>query len=60
MRAALNQEIVLGLNRPDVKEKFLDAGIDVVGSSPEETAVKVKSDIARMSKVIKDADIRAD
>lgn len=56
----LNQEIVRLLNRADVKERFLRAGGEVVGSSPEEFAVTVKSDIAKWGKVIKDAGIRAD
>ena len=56
----LSQEIMRFVNQPDAKQKFFNAGVEAVGSSPEESAVKVKSDIARMSKVIKDADIRAD
>ena len=42
----LNQEIVRFLNTPEVKEKFLNAGVEVVGSSPEELAAIMKSDIA--------------
>jgi tripartite-type tricarboxylate transporter receptor subunit TctC len=54
----LNQEIVRVLNQPDVKEKFLNTGIEPVGSSPEQFAVTLKSEVARWSKVIKDAGIR--
>ena len=56
----LGQEVVRFVQQPDVKQKFFNAGVEVVGSSPEEFAAKVQSDMARMSKVIKDADIRAD
>jgi len=56
----LNQEIVRVLNRADVKQKFSNTGAEVVGSSPEQLAVAVKSEMARLSKLIRDAGIRAD
>jgi tripartite-type tricarboxylate transporter receptor subunit TctC len=56
----LNQEIVRVLNRPEVKDKFLAAGIETVGSTPEALAALVKAETARMGKVIKAAGIRAD
>ena len=55
----LNQEILLLLNRAEVKEKFLNAGVETVGSSPEQFAATIKSEVARLGKVIKDAGIRA-
>lgn len=54
----LNQEIVRFLVRTDVKEKFLAAGVETIGSSPEELAAAMKSEMARMGKVIKLAGIR--
>jgi tripartite-type tricarboxylate transporter receptor subunit TctC len=56
----LSQEIGRFVQQPDVKQKFFNAGAEVVSATPEETAAKVHSDIARMGKVIRDADIRAD
>ena len=56
----LNQEIVRALNNPDVKQKFLDFGVESRSSSPEELAATVKTDMARMGKVIKDAGIKAE
>ena len=56
----LNQEMVRVLTRADVKEKFLSTGQEIVGSSPEEFAAAIKSDMARMGKVIRDAGIRDD
>ena len=56
----LNQEIVRLLGQQDIKEKFLASGADVVGSTPEQLAATVISEMARMGKVIKDAGIRAD
>jgi tripartite-type tricarboxylate transporter receptor subunit TctC len=49
----LNQEIVRFLNTPEAKERFLNSGVEVVASSPEQFAAKVKSEVNRMGKVIK-------
>ncbi len=56
----LNQEIVRFLARADVKEKFLAAGVEPIGSSPEELVVAMKSEMARMGRVIKEAGIRGE
>jgi tripartite-type tricarboxylate transporter receptor subunit TctC len=54
----LNQEIVRFLARTDVKEKFLASGVETIGSSPGELAAAMKSEMARMGKVIRDGGIR--
>ena len=54
----LNQEIVRVLNRADVKERLFNSGVEIVGSSPEELAAKMRSEMTRMGKLIKDAGIR--
>jgi len=56
----LNQEITRVLNKPEVKERFVRAGSEVVASSPGELAAAIKADMARMGKVIKAAGIRAE
>ena len=56
----LNQEIVLVLNKADMKERFLSSAQEVVGNSPEEFAAVIKSDMAKMGKLIRDAGIRAE
>ena len=54
----LNQEIVRILQRPDVKEKFFNVGVETVGSTPEQFSQVMKSEMARLGKVIRDAGIR--
>ena len=54
----LNQEIVRVLNRADVKEKFFNTGAEISTGSPEQFGVTIKSEMARMGKVIKDAGIK--
>jgi tripartite-type tricarboxylate transporter receptor subunit TctC len=55
----LNRVIVLVFNQADLKEKFLNAGIEVATSSPEELAAKIKSEIAKIARLIKEQGIRA-
>lgn len=56
----LNAEIVRLLERADVKEKFFNAGMETVGGTPEQFAAAIKSEVARMGKLIKEAGIRAE
>ncbi len=56
----LNEDVVRFLNTAETKARLLNAGVETVGSAPDELAAAIKSDIARMGKVIKDAGIRAE
>jgi tripartite-type tricarboxylate transporter receptor subunit TctC len=56
--ARLHQEIARILSEPEVKDRFFRSGSDVMGTTPAESLAIVKSEIARMGKVIKDAGIR--
>ena len=53
----LNQEIVQVLNRPDVKEKHFNLGVETVASTPAEFAAVLKAEITKWSKTLKDAGI---
>ena len=55
----LNLEIVRFLQTPATKERILNLGADVVGSSPEGFTAAMRADIAKWGKVIKNAGIRA-
>jgi tripartite-type tricarboxylate transporter receptor subunit TctC len=56
----LNQETVRALNTPEVKERFLRASVEVVASSPERLSERVKSDLAKFGKVVKDANVKVE
>ncbi len=58
--ARLNQEIVQLLNKPESKERLRGAGIEVVGSSPEQLAMMLQAEINRWDKVIRGAGIRGE
>ena len=42
-------EIVRALNQPEVKEKLLNTGVEAASSSPDELAVSMKSEIAKVA-----------
>ena len=56
----LNREIAKVLNRPEVKERHFNTGVETVASAPEELAARIKSEMAKWGKVIRDAGIRPD
>jgi tripartite-type tricarboxylate transporter receptor subunit TctC len=54
----LNREIVRVLNLPETREKYVNAGLEIIASSPEALAAAVKSDAGRMEKAIREAGIK--
>jgi hypothetical protein len=56
----LNREVVRVLNRSDVKNKFNESQIEIVGDTPEQLAAMIKAEIATTAKIIKEAGIRAE
>lgn len=53
----LNQEIVRGITRPEVKELFFNSGAEVVAGTPDEFAATIKSEMTRLGKIIREAGI---
>ena len=56
----LNQDIVAYLGLADTRARFFDLGLETVGSSPEELAATVKTDMTVLGKLIKDLAIKAE
>lgn len=56
--ATLNREVIPVLQLPDVRAKLESLGIDVAGSTPEALGAEVASEIAKWTKLIKDANIK--
>jgi tripartite-type tricarboxylate transporter receptor subunit TctC len=54
----LNNAAVQFSRSPQAKERFFKAGTEVVGTSPEEFIATIKSEMARLGKLIKSAGIR--
>ena len=59
LRARLNAEAKRALDLPDVRQRFADLGMTAEDSTPDGLDAYIKSEIAKWTKVIKDADIRA-
>lgn len=53
----VNKSIVLALQDPEVKERFKQLGLVIVGNTPEEFAAVVKKDVAKFRKLIIDSGI---
>ncbi len=55
----LNAEMVKIFKRPDVQARLVEMGAEPAGSTPNELAVQIASDVKTWAKVVKDAGIRA-
>jgi tripartite-type tricarboxylate transporter receptor subunit TctC len=56
----LNAETVKVLSAPDIKSAMAAQGSEIMAGSPEQFAEHIKSEIARIGKIAKDAGIRAE
>jgi len=52
---ALNREIVRIVNLPDVKQRLISLGYEVVGSTPEQFAERVRRDTEKYRKIMLDS-----
>jgi tripartite-type tricarboxylate transporter receptor subunit TctC len=58
--AKLGKEIMGIVNRPDVRERFIQIGIEPVGNSPEAFTAFLKNEVAKWEKVIRTANVKVD
>ncbi len=56
----LHLETVKVLAQPDLRAKLADLGVEGIGSSPDEFAAIIKSEIPKWAKVIKESGIKPD
>ena len=56
----LNQEMAKALQRADARERLFNAGVEAVGSTPEQFAATLKAEMGKWGKVIRDAGIRSE
>jgi len=54
----VNTELAKIFREPDVTKRFNDQGVEVIASTPEEFSKLLQSEVAKWSKLIKDANIR--
>ncbi|APV50268.1 hypothetical protein BWI17_11540 [Betaproteobacteria bacterium GR16-43] len=58
--AALNTAINKVLQQPGVREKYAGVGAVTTGGTPEQFAAYIAEDLARWTKVVKDANVKVD
>src|SRR5262245_59072458 len=58
--AKLNAEIVRALKQPDLRSMLTNNSIEPIGSTPEQLAAYIRSEIKKYARLIKDANIQID
>lgn len=56
----LNTEIVRVINLPDVRKQLADQGYEPAGSTPEQFAEYIRTEIAKWTRVINTAGLKAE
>jgi tripartite-type tricarboxylate transporter receptor subunit TctC len=56
----LREETVKALSIAEVNERLVSLGADPVGNTPEEFAATIRSDLARMARLVKESGAKAD
>jgi tripartite-type tricarboxylate transporter receptor subunit TctC len=57
---SVHRDLVHVLGQPDVRERMAAAGIEIVGSTPDELARHIRDEIPKWARVIKQSGARAD
>src|SRR5450759_839302 len=56
--ARIQRDVARVLASPDIRNRLVDLGVDIVANSPEEFSAYLRTEIVRYAKVIKDAGIK--
>lgn len=56
----LNSEMVQALRSTEARDKLLAVGVEAIGSTPEELDARVRSEMARWGRIIKEMGLRAE
>jgi tripartite-type tricarboxylate transporter receptor subunit TctC len=54
----LSHEVVRAFQQPEIREKVANLGVEAVGSTPAQLAAKIKSETARISRLVEAAGLR--
>lgn len=54
----INHEVVRGLQAQDIRDRFFSTGSEVVAGTPQEFAVVIQSDMVKLGKLIREANIK--
>jgi tripartite-type tricarboxylate transporter receptor subunit TctC len=56
----LSREFAVAVNKPEIKQRFNATGVETIGSTPQEFASAIQSEMTRFGKLIKDLGIKED
>jgi tripartite-type tricarboxylate transporter receptor subunit TctC len=56
----IHREIVKIVAQPDVQKRLDDLGFEVVANTPDEFAQRIKAELEKWAKVVRDAKIKVD
>ncbi len=56
----INADVVTALRRPEVIDRLATVGFSAIGSSPDELAAVMRSDLAKWGKVIRENNLKAE
>lgn len=51
----LNREVVRTVNQPDIRQKLLNAGVEIVGGAPKELTASIAYQMKALGKIVKDS-----
>jgi len=58
--ARIQRDTARVVNQPETRERLIGMGVDIIASSPEEFSKFLRDEIARYTKVVKDAGLKAE
>jgi tripartite-type tricarboxylate transporter receptor subunit TctC len=58
--ARIQRDAARVVNQPETRERLVNMGVDIIASTPEEFAKFLREEIARYTKVVKDAGLKAE
>ena len=58
--ATLSEKVRAALRSPETTQRFTDRGFDVIGSTPDQLAAHLKSEVQKWGRVIKERGMRAE
>jgi tripartite-type tricarboxylate transporter receptor subunit TctC len=56
----LSREAAAAVRRPEIRDRFVQLGIEPVGNTPAEFTQFLKNEVAKWAKVIRDANVKID
>jgi tripartite-type tricarboxylate transporter receptor subunit TctC len=60
VRETLSAEMATAMNSPEVRDRLTADGSTVVGSTPDQLGTHIRTEVAKLAKLVKDANIRID